>query len=127
MQLARVAALALLVLLPACKRELDLPAVDGFIAGRVLESEESGAPPLAGVAVSVQGSNLAAVSDGQGLFAVGPMPGGTYRVLLDRRDPNGGRRSRLFSGVQAKGGATISLGNISLRESAQVTGRVLLE
>src|SRR5258708_20657563 len=110
MQLARVAALALLVLLPACKRELDLPAVDGFIAGRVLESEESGAPPLAGVAVSVQGSNLAAVSDGQGLFAVGPMPGGPYRVLLDRRDPNAGPPSPPLPRGPAQGRPPHSLG-----------------
>ena len=61
-QQRRVAVFVFLAL-AGCRRDTDLPPLaspDAFIAGRVLESDAQGAAPVAGVAITIRGSNVAA-------------------------------------------------------------------
>src|SRR3954471_24982587 len=127
------AALVCAALSSACSRTPHVPAppsTTGFFAGRTVEpiAGTDQVQPVAGAIVSVLGTNLHAVSDAQGSFTGGPLPGGSFRVLLTLQTSAGKARQRLLSGVQIqRGGATSTLGDVPLHQNAQVAGRALLD
>jgi hypothetical protein len=117
----------------ACSRELALPEAlptTGYLSGTAV-TEIPGtdqAQAVAGAQVSVPGTNVHGLSDQAGAFVLGPLPAGTYRVLLVLQGQGGGEsHQRLIDGVTVVRGATKSLGAVSLHRNAQVAGRVLLD
>lgn len=118
--------------LVSCSRELSLPppvADTGYLSGRAI-AEIAGTDqgePVQGAIASVPGTNLHAETDAQGLFVLGPLPAGTYRVLLTQRTPGAEQRQRLLGGVTLTRGATKAIGDVSLHRNAQITGRALLD
>ena len=127
----RLVIAASLLLAGACSRDLDLPAAKpttGTVIGRAV-AEVPGTDQVEavkGAVISVPGTNLHAVSDGQGSFSVGPLPAGTYKVLVELRGTQDTARQRLLEGVSVTRGGTSTLGDISLRRNAVVTGRALI-
>jgi hypothetical protein len=120
------------VALAACSRELSLPppaADTGYLSGRAI-AEIAGTDqgqPVQGAIASVPGTNLHSETDAQGLFVLGPLPSGTYRVLLTQRSQGAEPRQRLLDGVSLSRGATKAIGDVSLHRNAQVSGRALLD
>lgn len=108
-------------------KALPAPSAGGYISGKVIRLA-AGAPtgvPEPGVKVHPAASSAAVTTDTQGLFTLGPLPAGSYRLLFELTDAQGDHR-KLLDGIQVVDGATAALGEVVLRENAQVAGNVSL-
>ena len=124
-------ALHLLSLASSCSRDLAVPAPvpnQGFLSGRLVEAEPGTdlVRPIAQGSVSVPYTNLAALSDANGSFIIGPVPEGKYRLVIAATSVTGAQRKRLLTSVGVKRGATTSVGDVSLKQNAALAGRVLI-
>ena len=124
-------ALLLFLLAASCTRTLDIPAPvpnSGYLSGRLVEAEPGTdlTRPIALGSVSVPNTNLATASDANGNFTLGPLPEGRYRLQFSGPSVTGAQRQRLLSAVGVTRGATSALGDVSLKENAELAGRVLI-
>ncbi|MBS2024219.1 MAG: hypothetical protein JST92_17595 [Deltaproteobacteria bacterium] len=127
----RLLTTALVLFTAACSRELSLPPpipTTGSLSGNaVLEVPGTNqVQPAPGAVISVQGTNVHGVADSNGAFVVGPLPAGSYSLLLDLRAPGDKERQLEIDNILVVAGATKALGNFALRRNAQVRGRVLI-
>ncbi|HEY9516801.1 MAG TPA: TonB-dependent receptor [Gemmatimonadaceae bacterium] len=76
--------------------------------------------PLAGVAVTVEGTQLGALSDAQGRFHIAAVPSGSHTILARRLGLDSLRQS-----VQVRDGATTRL-ELALREAAAILEPVVV-
>ena len=126
-----VQVLMLVALVAACARTLEVPQPvpnQGYLGGRLVEADPGTdlTRPIAQGSISIPNTNLSAVSDVNGNFVIGPLPEGRYRLQFSGASSAGGQRKRLLSSVGVTRGATTSLGDISLKQNAELAGRVLL-
>lgn len=103
------------------------PPTTAFLSGRVVAavpgSSASAAVPNA--VVTLLNSNVHATTDERGVFTLGPLPAGTYKVFFSSK-ANGTTRQRILTNVVVKPGATNNLGDVSIQENALLTGRALI-
>lgn len=128
--LRRAGALALL-LAAGCTRDLSAPlpvSNKGYLSGRLVEASPGTdlTQPIAQGTIAIPNTNLSAVSDANGSFVIGPLPEGKYRLQFTGASVTGSQRRRLLSSVSVTRGATSSLGDVSLKENAELAGRVLI-
>ncbi|NCF75859.1 MAG: TonB-dependent receptor [Proteobacteria bacterium] len=62
----------------ATEFELNLAAGEGIISGQIIDKENG--QPLSGVAILLEDTNIATVTDSQGRYSIGPAPAGEYTV-----------------------------------------------
>lgn len=117
----------------ACTRDFSLPQPlvnTGFISGSAVVgvpgTDETQA--VGGAIASVLGTNVHDISDATGTFTLGPLPAGTYRLLLTLPGTAGSPDlQRLVDGVQVSpNNATSAIGAVEVQPSAIISGRALL-
>lgn len=97
-------------------------AAAGASAGRLAGTiSDSGKTALAGVRIHVLGTNVSAVSDENGHFAVRALPPGTYSVRVQRL----GQQPQLVSGVVVKAGEETRLDAVMSRSVVNLAGVVV--
>ncbi|MEC7229574.1 MAG: TonB-dependent receptor [Verrucomicrobiota bacterium] len=62
----------------ATEFELNLAAGEGIISGQIIDKESG--QPLSGVAILLEDTNIATVTDSEGRYSIGPAPAGEYTV-----------------------------------------------
>ena len=62
----------------ATEFELNLAASEGIISGQIIDKENG--QPLSGVAILLEDTNIATVTDSKGRYSLGPAPAGEYTV-----------------------------------------------
>ena len=62
----------------ATEFEVNLAAGEGIISGQIIDKESG--QPLGGVAILLEGTNIATVTDREGRYSLGPAPAGEYTV-----------------------------------------------
>lgn len=117
---------------PAC-RSLDIPPVsEGRVSGRVVVAQPTGArDALQGVTARFAGTSLMTTTNENGLFSLAPVITKDGALVLEFDQDQDGhvdlQRSLSFSSWNIAPGHDTALGDVFLRESAQVRGRVELE
>ena len=62
----------------ATEFELNLAAGEGIISGQIIDKESG--QPLSGVAILLEDTNIATVTDSEGRYSLGPAPAGIYTL-----------------------------------------------
>lgn len=113
-------------------RNLELPAAPpppgpASVSGRVIDPANALSAPLVGVQVLIEGTTLQTQTDNDGLFSLSPVLPGRATLSLelaaqpDGRAPRGLRRT-----VQVELGQKLFLGDLPLRGTGEIQGRVTL-
>lgn len=126
----RVGILAGLFSLAGC-RDLTIPEApkaETFVTGRIVQAVAGTdqSRVVNGATITVLNSNLHALSDETGAFTIGPLPEGAYSLFFAGRGDGDVTRQRLLSSIKTTRGATRVVGDVSLAENAQLTGRALI-
>lgn len=127
----RASIVCVCVALVGCKN-LDLPSPPpppgpSSISGRVIDPANALSAPLAGVQVTLEGTSLRAVTDDEGLFIFSPVLAGRATLSLELEAQSDGRSARgLRRGVQVGEGQQVFLGDLPLRGTGELQGRVTL-
>lgn len=122
---------AVLVLFCGC-RDLTVPDKQvGRVSGFIVLSNASGVPdPASGAIVTVAGTSIGAVASSQGAFSIGPITSATGALVLSLDVDHDGvddlARSLDFAAYNIKPDRDVSVGTISLRSTATITGVVAL-
>lgn len=117
--------------LVGCKN-LELPSPPpppgpASISGRVIDPANALSGPLEGVQVTLEGTSLRAVTDGDGLFKLSPVVAGRSTLSLELEAQSDGRSARgLRRTVQVSEGQHLFLGDLPLRGTGEIHGRVTL-
>ena len=120
-----------MMVLCAC-RDLTIPDKQvGRVSGFIVLSNASGSPdPASGAIVTVAGTSLRAVASSQGAFSLGPITPATGALVLSLDVDHDGAvdlaRSLDFAAYNITPDREVSLGTISLRSTATLTGLVTL-
>ena len=112
-----------------CTRDWAIPASTGTLTGRVVEAiaGTDQVQPVAGADVSLGGSNLVVSSDKDGTFAFVSIPARRYQVQVRAVSAAGSVRQRLLGEIRVQGGVQTGLGDVAVKQNAQLAGRVLKE
>lgn len=116
---------ALLLFIAGC-RSLDLPDAPGpaSVSGRTIDPAGVSAA-LPSVRVRIEGSSLGTLTDSDGLFRLAPLPAGRYSLSLQLEPGDDGTPGRgLRRAVSLAEGQQLSLGDVPLRGTGELQGRV---
>jgi hypothetical protein len=103
------------------------PPGPASISGRVVDPANTLSGALEGVQVSLEGTSLRAVTDADGLFRLSPVIPGRSALSLELDAQSDGRSARgLRRTVQVAEGQQLFLGDLPLRGTGEIQGRVTL-